>query len=123
MPDPRAVALALGGAKRSLFYDLNALCRLKVEHRINVLVPGDEDTQDPVTLRALIWAGLLHEAPDLTVEAVGGWIGVGDLGRCAEAFAEAFRRAATPITETAADPTATPAPSTGTSSPALATAS
>jgi hypothetical protein len=123
MPDPRAVALVLGGETRHLFYDLNALCRLKTECGINVLAPGEEDTRDPATLRALLWAGLLHEAPGLTVEDVGRLIGLGDMGPAAAAFAEAFQRAAQPLTEFAPDPSRTPEESTGTSSPASPTGS
>lgn len=110
MPDTTVV---LGGTARTLVYDLNALCRLKKEQGINILTLADGDTDDPVLLRALVWGGLVREEPGLTVEQVGAWITLANIGVVSAAFAAAFERAVTPDSEAGqaalADPPAAPA--------------
>ncbi len=91
--------LLIGGATRSLVYDLNALCRLKKEHGINLLRPEDQDTDDPLVLRALIWAGFLRDEPGLAVETVGGWITLGNMAEVSTAFLRAMQDAMEPMSE------------------------
>lgn len=52
---------------RTLRYGLNAMVAL--EERGIIL--GKTDLEKPSTIRALLWAGLIHEDPSLTEEQVG----------------------------------------------------
>lgn len=70
MPHPKAVPITLDKA-RSLLYNLNALCLLKERCGINILTPDREQLEDPVAVRAIAWAGLVHEDPALTLDQVG----------------------------------------------------
>lgn len=110
------VPVVIGGQTRHLLYDLNALCTLKA-HGINLLAPSDGDTEDPVVLRALLWAGFLHESPDLAVETVGRWVTMDRIGELAETFAVALRDGATPKNPDALDAIATASAAGGTSPP------
>lgn len=84
------VAVHLGGQTRHLLYDLNALCELKGQG-INLLAANqDKDTEDPTVLRALLWAGFLHETPDLRVEQVGRWVTMDRIAELADTFALAL---------------------------------
>lgn len=97
------VSVDLGGQTRHLLYDLNALCTLKAQG-INLLAPSDDkDTEDPVVLRALLWAGFLHETPTLTVEQVGRWVTMERIGELAETFAVALTGSLQPASPDARD--------------------
>jgi hypothetical protein len=81
---------------RQLRYDLNALSAL--EDKLGVSITGLEDIQVGMrTIRSMLWAGLIHEDPEITEEFVGQYVGPGQtLGfmeamECvAKALAEAF---------------------------------
>ena len=90
----KGTKLTLGGRERTLRYDLNAVAeigdRLGLEVRIASL--GDDIFSKPLPLSALrtvIWAGLIHEEPDLTEKEVGAWI---DEDNWAEVFKVFFSR-------------------------------
>lgn len=102
------VHLTIGGKERVLAFDVNALCRLKQEQGINLLQPGEQDVDDPVVLRAVIWAGFLMEEPTLTVETVGSWITLGNLASVSAAFFRAIHEAVTPQSEAGQDATTRP---------------
>lgn len=67
---------------RRLLFDLNALIALQEQTGKNML-SGEGWAQfgepDPAQMRLLIWAGLLHEDPELTLEAAGALIHPGNL--------------------------------------------
>lgn len=91
MAHPKAVPVELGGTTRHLVYDFNALCRLRDEG-VDAFKLDDTSLGDPRTIRALVWAGLLAESPDLTVTEVGGWLDMSNLPTVAQAFTKAFER-------------------------------
>lgn len=70
LPD---VVLTLGGVDRHLVYDHNAIVVAEKLTGINLFksILGDVDATQ---LRALLFASLIHEDPDLTLEDVGGMI-------------------------------------------------
>lgn len=124
------VPVSIGGTTRHLLYDLNALCTLKEQHGINLLAPSDEDTENPVVLRALLWAGFLHETPDLDVKAVGHWVTMDRIEELAVTFAQALQGSVMPVSPdgleaVARNPTTAPAAAvmSGPTSGATATAS
>lgn len=91
MAHPKAVPLELNGAK-FLVYDFNALCTLRDEG-VDAFKLKDEDLEDPRVIRKLVWAGLLSEHPQTSLEQVGSWIDLSNLKEVAEAFTKAFERA------------------------------
>lgn len=77
MTDPRSERrVQLGGRRRVIRYDFNALCDLEE----TLGVSGVEALNVKLsefgfgTIRAFTWAGLLHEEPDVTVREVGVWL-------------------------------------------------
>lgn len=91
------VTVTLGGEARELRFDLNALAVLRKEHGINLLNPPEgQDFSDPVYVRALLWAGLLHADRTLDILTVGSWVGMGNLVDVAAQVAEALQDAITP---------------------------
>jgi len=85
-------SIKLGGRVRHLRYDFNALVALEEVlgspmSEVGNLVSGSVRLKD---LRAIIWAGLLHEDRDITEEDVGNWIDLNKLGDIADKVREAF---------------------------------
>ncbi len=52
---------------RKVFFDLDALAQLESKLGYPFTKIG-QDNMGAVVIRALLWAGLLHEIPDLTLE-------------------------------------------------------
>jgi hypothetical protein len=82
------VKIELAGQERHLYYNLNSL---------EIIEDLTGSTLDKVTknismktLKALVYAGLVHEDKDLTVEAVGEMIGFEDIQVVSEAIGQAF---------------------------------
>ena len=75
---------------RKLRFDLNAMIRLEEALGINLLGQADENAEAKVEaealeslrgIRAMLWACLIHEDPDLTPEYVGTLLHVGNLAQ------------------------------------------
>ena len=82
------VKIELAGQERHLHYNLNSL---------EIIEDLTGSTLDKITknltmktLKVLVYAGLIHEDKDLTVEAVGEMIGFGDIQAVSEAIGQAF---------------------------------
>ena len=82
------VKIELAGQERHLHYNLNSL---------EIIEDLTGSTLDKVTqnismktLKILVYAGLIHEDKDLTVEAVGEMIGFDDIQVVSEAIGQAF---------------------------------
>lgn len=76
MPLRRTVTVQLDH-ERTLRYPLNAVCRFEESAGISITAAFNTPTMK--VIRQLVWAGLIHEDPDLTVEAVGDMIDFGQL--------------------------------------------
>ena len=85
----RTVAIQLDKPRR-LKYDLNAFALLKEQHGINLFESDDKRLQDPAAVRAILWAGLVHEDPAVTIGAVGSFVDLGNLREVSEKVAEAM---------------------------------
>lgn len=86
-------SMDLGGAKREFRFSWKALKRLWKEHNINLLGPLDAvELNNPDTVTAFVWAGLLHANPDLTLEQVDEWIELDKFAQISQALAEALMR-------------------------------
>jgi hypothetical protein len=90
-----SVGIELGGKRRALRYDFNALVALEEELKISIqdlgsLLGGSVRLKD---LRAILWAGLIHEDAALTPKSVGALIGspkeMAELGKAIRTAIEA----------------------------------
>ena len=70
MPLPRVRVSVQLDRPRTLVLDFNAYCRVEEVTGISLLV-GQEAFSSMRMMRAIVWAGLLHEDPTLTLEGVG----------------------------------------------------
>lgn len=65
----RPVTIELDGKERALKYDLNALCMFEEHQKIGITEALQKRSMSAI--RALLWVGLIHEDPLLTIEDVG----------------------------------------------------
>ena len=91
----QSVSVKLGDKTRHLRYNFNALVALEEAlgspiSEIGTLVSGSVRLKD---LRAIVWAGLLHEDADVTEKDVGSWLDLSMLGEIADKVREAFEAA------------------------------
>jgi len=71
---------------RYLRFDLNAMCEVeRVTDRAFSELDGSLRT-----MRVLVWAGLLHDDPELTIEDVGSLIHIGHLQHVSDAVGKAL---------------------------------
>ena len=89
MAHPKAVPLVLGGVTRYLVYDLSALCALR-EEGVEYDKLKDEDFTDPRLTRKLLWAALLAEQPEVTLDQAGRWVDLENIGTVMQATTKAF---------------------------------
>lgn len=87
----KKVAITLD-KERTLAFPLMSLIRLKKEYGIELKDLQDEaKAQDIETILTVIWAGLIHEDKELTVEDVGYMIDITELPEVSEKLSEIFR--------------------------------
>jgi len=107
---PEQYALVQLDKQRRLRYDLNALAVIQERFGVAALSADglgerfdETGTVDFAFLRTVIWAGLLHEDAELTEQAVGGMLDLGNMASAVQAFFEAMS-GATPEGVDAANP-------------------
>lgn len=91
---PSRVVVSLGGEDRELLYDLNALVEL--EAHFGGLQGILNIESNLANIRFMLWAGLIHAAPDLTEREVGAMVDTRRLNEYAEAVAQALQNALPP---------------------------
>lgn len=91
MSDGNTVVLHLGGKQRRLRYDLNAIA--EIGERLGITVQLANIGQDLLqremplkSFRTILWAGLIHEEPELTEQEVGGWVDQDNFAEVMEGF-------------------------------------
>lgn len=88
-PDPVVVF----DRERRLRLDFNAICALD-DLGINVLDPATLKKQlRPNQVRAILWAALLADDPDLKLKTVGSWLNLSNLPETLERVTEAVHKA------------------------------
>ena len=92
MPIPRVKVPLRLDRERVLILSFNALCRAEEVTGINFLM-GEFTFSSVRVMRALVWAGLLHDDPTLTLEAVGDMIEEAGADNVAKKIIEAFAAA------------------------------
>ena len=72
----KTYSIKIGGAERELKYGVNALAAITQElHKTPVeILSAGFDVLDIMTVRIVLWAGLLHSARKITPEIVGDWM-------------------------------------------------
>ncbi|NSW92321.1 MAG: hypothetical protein HPY74_16915 [Firmicutes bacterium] len=75
---------------RKLRFDLNALCELEDLFNKPLQQILNDGVSDVKTIRAFIWAGLLHEDPELTIKDVGHMIDLTNILQAQEKITEAL---------------------------------
>ncbi|MBC9786794.1 hypothetical protein H1S01_20770, partial [Heliobacterium chlorum] len=76
-------------SSRKLRYTLNAL--VEIEEKLGVTVTElNESNLGIKSIRTFLWAGLIHEAPELTEKEVGDWVDFNNLEYVQAKIAEAF---------------------------------
>ncbi|MED4619450.1 hypothetical protein [Priestia megaterium] len=76
---------------RKLAFPLMSLIRLKKEHGIELKDLQDkEKAQDIETILTIIWAGLIHEDKELSVEDLGYMIDITELPEISEKLTSIF---------------------------------
>lgn len=81
----KTYSVKIGGTERELKYGVNALAAITQElHKTPVeILSAGFDVLDIMTVRIVLWAGLLHSARKITPEVVGDW-----MDRCETPYAE-----------------------------------
>jgi hypothetical protein len=75
--------------KRNLHYDMNALA--EIEDALGVQLSELADVKMTIkNIRAILWAGLIHEDPELTPQSVGALVDLENLEEVQEAVTVAF---------------------------------
>lgn len=81
--EPKEVEIELD-KKRTLRFDLNAYSELDLEYedknRTYHQIEKDVLRARPYAIKAFLWAGLLHEEPELTLQDVGRMVSDKDIG-------------------------------------------
>jgi hypothetical protein len=74
---------------RNLRFTTNALAELEdvLGHPVTKM---DQDNVGIKTLRAMLWAGLLHESPDLTIKEAGSLMDDGNMQEISSKLSEAL---------------------------------
>lgn len=90
--------IELGGTKRRLRYDLNALAEIQERMGLEGMSQIMEKIRDLdfISLRLILWAGMIREDPELTPQQVGAWVGdddAPDLNTIAQAMSSALAAA------------------------------
>ena len=74
--------------ERNLYFNLNSL--EIIEELTGKTIDKVTQNLNMKSLKAIVYAGLVHEDKSLTVEAVGEMIGFEDISRVSEAIGQAF---------------------------------
>lgn len=83
------VEVELGGKVRNLRYTMNALA--EIEDKLGVAMADMKDIKMTIkNVRVILWAGLIHEDKELTIEEVGDMVDMSNFEEVQEKVAEAF---------------------------------
>ena len=102
-PITPTIPLLIGGHLRHLRLDFNALARFEGETGIKVFGRNTWDLHSALVMRAMLWASLLHQDPDLELEEVGSWMLMGDARTILDALIKALNQSWPAPQEEAAD--------------------
>ena len=87
LPD---VSLKIGDTLYRFCFDFNACAQVQALTGVNVFNVPESGTLNPVFFRAQVWASLLRDQPNLTLEDAGRLITVRTMSAVGEAVAKAW---------------------------------
>ena len=87
LPD---VSLQIGSTLYRLAFDFNACAKVQAETGCNVFAQDAGEALDPIRFRAMFWASLLMDQPDITLLQAGKLITPKTMGAIAEAVSKAW---------------------------------
>ena len=92
MPAKQSITIKFNGETRHLRYDFNAFVALEEELGIPISEIGDKVAGSVgfKDMRAIVWAGLIHEDKKLTLSDVGNMLEPSNLAEIAEKVGEAL---------------------------------
>ena len=96
--------------KRHLLLDLNAMVAFEDVTGINMMRGFDASKMTVKEFRAFLWACLIHEDKDLTLDTVGGMIHTANMDTITSCLIEAWNVAIPEAGEEAEDPLADKSP-------------
>ncbi len=70
LPD---VTLEIGGRDRKLAFDMASILTVEQQTGVNLMAAALTEVS-ATSMRAVLYAALLHDDPDLSIEQVGKWI-------------------------------------------------
>lgn len=89
--DTRGVPLELGGRPRIILFTTRALRTFEERLKLNAL--QEFRNLSMTGFVGLLWAGLLHEEPELELSQVEEWLDAADFREVDRALGQAFRQA------------------------------
>ena len=95
LPD---VSLKIGESTYRFCFDFNACAQVQALTGVNVFAVQSKSF-DPVHFRAQLWASLLRDQPDITLEQAGALVTIKSMGPLAEAVAKAWTDSQAETTE------------------------
>lgn len=94
MPATKAVKLSLGGKSRTLRYTTSALVAIEDETGLTITELAQRCSMGSIkAIGTLVWAGLLHAEPDLTLKAALDMLDIRKLDGIAKAINDALESA------------------------------
>lgn len=96
MPEKSVPIVLNDGKTRHLRYEWQYICRLEREHGISLFDFETLASPSAVKITAIIWAGLLHEQEDLTIEALEKLMSLSELAKYTEVLLEAIPTSLSP---------------------------
>lgn len=79
--------------ERTILFNLNAMAEFEEVTGKSFFSEQDLDNLTAKDVRAMLWTGLKHEDPDLTLEDVGEMIHVGNMAEIMEGLTGAYKGA------------------------------
>lgn len=87
---PRNVKIELDGKELTLEFNLNAFAEIESEYGTIDELMGKLAEGRATTLRAVLWAGLISNHPELTLKQVGQMISLADIPTLSEKLNQAI---------------------------------
>lgn len=87
----KVVKVNIGGKERTLRFTLNSMIEIEEGYGSIQGAMKAMETSSMKAVRLLLWAGLIHEEPELDINAVGNWIDMSNLQYTSEKLGEAFK--------------------------------
>ncbi|MFG3611444.1 hypothetical protein [Rummeliibacillus stabekisii] len=87
----KTATVMINGEEKKLAYPVGALIKLETQYGIKMADLGKDGNSESLdVILKMIWAGLIHENPELTVDELGFMIDITELPEIAAKFGDIF---------------------------------